>query len=305
MLTSVRVMVHSNLLVSPSLRYVLSYPDPMHILLTNDDGHEAPGILALRRALKARGHRVSMVAPSEEQSATSMSTTTNRSIALQQMDADSWHLDARPADAVLVALRHLLEGDLPDLVLSGINFGPNLGGGLHASGTIGAAVMALINGFPAIAVSAGMLFSEKNHEPRFSSTFEVLDPAAEFTCTIIESLQLSASKEQSLLPPGVMLNINYPAITKNDIKGVLYPEVSNGRLAELGYSRCKDTGHVIPHYYQGADPVKPHQESGDVRAHLEGYITISTLKPHWNAPVELADEIQARLSGKLTGLNTA
>ena len=280
----------------------MGYPDPMHILLTNDDGHQAPGILALQRALKACGHRVSMVAPSEEQSSTSMCTTPHRSIALQQLDAHSWHLDARPADAVLVALRHLLEDDLPELVLCGINFGPNLGTGLHRSGTIGAAVMALINGFPAIAVSTGMFFHERKHSPRrFPSTHEVLVPAAEFTCTVIESLQSSAIQGQELLPQGVLLNINYPALPKSDIKGVLYPEVSNGHLVELGYNRCKDTGHVIPYYYPGGDPEKPQQESGDIRAHMEGYITISTVKPHWNAPAELADEIQARLSGKLTG----
>lgn len=280
----------------------MRYPDPMHILLTNDDGHEAPGILALQRALKAGGHRVSMVAPSEEKSATSMCITPHRSIALRQLDADSWHLDAQPADTVLVALRHLLEGDLPDLVLCGINFGPNLGIGLHASGTIGAAVMAILNGFPAIAVSAGMFFHESKHAPRpFPSTHEVLDPAAEFTCTIIESLQTSAKQAQGLLPQGVLLNINYPALPKDEIKGVFYPEVSNGHMVELGYSHCKDTGHLIPHYYPGVDPEKPQQESGDIRAHMEGYITISTVKPHWNAPAELADEIQARLSAKLAG----
>ena len=280
----------------------MGYPEPMHILLTNDDGHEAPGILALQRALKASGHRVSMVAPSEEQSSTSMSTTPHRSIALQQLNEQSWHLDARPADAVLVALRHLLAGDPPDLVLAGVNFGPNLGTGLHRSGTIGAAVMALINGFPAIAVSAGMFFHERKNSPRrFPSTHEVLDPAAEFTCTVIESLQSSAVQGQGLLPQGVLLNINYPALPKSDIKGVLYPEVANGHLVELGYELCKDTGHLIPCYYPGEALEKPQLESGDIRAHLEGYITISTVKPHWNAPAELTDEIQSRLSGKLTG----
>ena len=269
----------------------------MHILLTNDDGHKAPGIRALRLALNTHGHRVTMVAPSEEQSASSMCTTPHRSIALQQLDEDSWHLDGRPADTVLVALKHLLEDDPPELVLSGINFGPNLGSGLYASGTIGAALMALIIGFPAIAVSAGMLFHESNYEPRFPSTHDVLDPAADFTCTLIESLQSSAISGQGLLPQGVLLNINYPALPKSKIKGVFYPEVSNGHMIELDYSRCNETGHVIPRYLPGVDPEKPQQESGDVRAHLEGYITISTVKPHWNAPVELADEIQARLSG--------
>ena len=98
----------------------------MHILLTNDDGHRAPGIQTLHRVLKQAGHQVSMVAPSTEQSATGMSITSRRNLALEQLEKDSWHLDGQPVDTILVAIRHLLEDNPPDLVLSGINFGPNL-----------------------------------------------------------------------------------------------------------------------------------------------------------------------------------
>ena len=108
----------------------------MRILLTNDDGHEAPGIRVMQKVLKNRGFRVSMVAPSRERSATGMSTTMHRNLDLQEFEENSWHLDGQPADTVLVAIRHLLESDPPDLVISGINFGPNLGIGLHASGTV-------------------------------------------------------------------------------------------------------------------------------------------------------------------------
>ena len=114
---------------------------PFHILLTNDDGHFAPGIKAMRDVLKKNGYRVSMVAPREEQSATGMGTTMGRGIGLEQIEEDAWHLDARPADTVLVALRHLLDDDPPDMVVSGVNFGPNVGLGLHASGTVAAAII--------------------------------------------------------------------------------------------------------------------------------------------------------------------
>ena len=76
-------------------------------------------LVDLRDTLKRHGYRVTMVAPSGEQSATSMSTTMNRALALVQTEDDSWHLDAAPADTVLVALRHLLESEPPDLVVSG------------------------------------------------------------------------------------------------------------------------------------------------------------------------------------------
>ena len=269
----------------------MSSNDQMHILLTNDDGHQAPGILTLQSVLKSKGYRVTMVAPSGEQSATSMSTTTRRNIALQDLGDGSWHLDAQPADTVMVALRHLLADDPPHLVLSGINFGPNLGVGLHASGTVGAAVTALLHGYPAIAVSAGMLFEEaRQSPPTFPSTHSALKPAAEFTCSVIESLRSSPNPGGPLLPPGMLLNINYPALPREAIKGVVYPEVSSGHMIELGYRRCENTGDVMPRYYAGVNPDMPHEEEGDVRAHMEGYITVSLVKPNWNpSAAETAD----------------
>ena len=269
--------------------------DPLHILLTNDDGHQAPGIQALHRVLKRAGHRVSMVAPSTEQSATSMGVTSRRNLTLEQLETDSWHLDGQPVDTVLVALRHLLEDNPPDLVLSGINFGPNVGTALYMSGTIGAAIMASLNGVPAIAVSAGMRFDEVGTE--FPSTHDVLEPAAEFICTVLDSLQSSVGKNGRLLPKQVLLNINYPALPKDQIKGVLHPEISAGHIIDLAYHRCDETGHVVPRFYPGVNPAEPHKEDGDVRAHLEGYITVSAVEPRWNPPAKQARKLQKRLEG--------
>jgi 5'/3'-nucleotidase SurE len=269
--------------------------DPLHILLTNDDGHQAPGIRALHRVLKQAGHRVSMVAPSTEQSATSMGVTSRRNLTLEQLENDSWHLDGQPADTVLVALRHLLQDNPPDLVLSGINFGPNVGTALYMSGTIGAAIMASLNGVPAIAVSAGMRFDEVGTE--FPSTHDVLEPAAEFVCTVLDSLQSSVGNNGRLLPKQVLLNINYPALPRDQIKGVLHPEISAGHVIDLGYHRCDETGHVVPRFYPGVNPAEPHKEDGDVRAHLEGYITISAVKPRWNPPAKQARKMRKRLEG--------
>lgn len=269
--------------------------EPLHILLTNDDGHQAPGIQALQRVLKRAGHDVSMVAPSSEQSATGMGVTSRRNLALEQLEERSWHLDGQPVDTVLVALRHLLEDNPPDLVVSGINFGPNVGTALYMSGTIGAAIMASLNGVPAIAVSAGMRFEEVGTP--FQSTLDVLEPAAEFVCSVVESLQSSVGKNGRLLPKEVMLNINYPPLPKDQIRGVLHPEISGGHIIDLGYHRCDDTGHVVPSFYPGVDPSDPQKEDGDVRAHMEGYITISAVKPRWNPPAKQARKLRKRLEG--------
>ena len=268
--------------------------DPLHILLTNDDGHQAPGIQALHRVLKRAGHRVSMVAPSTEQSATSMGVTSRRNLTLEKFEHDSWHLDGQPVDTVLVALRHLLEDNPPDLVLSGINFGPNVGTALYMSGTIGAAIMASLNGVPAIAVSAGMRFDEVG--TKFPSTHDVLEPAAEFICSVLDSLRSSVGKSGRLLPEEVLLNINYPALPRDQIKGVLHPQISAGHIIDLGYHRCDETGHVVPRFYPGVNPAEPHKEDGDVRAHLEGYITISAVKPRWNPPAKQAKKLRKRMN---------
>ena len=269
-----------------------------HILLTNDDGHFAPGILTLRDSLRRNGYRVTMVAPSAEQSAASMGTTMERGIGLERIDDDSWHLDARPADTVLVGLRHLLEDDPPDMVVSGINFGPNLGLGLHASGTVAAALVGLFHGLPAIAVSAGMSFEEARQDPReFPSTRQALEPTAEFTCSVIAGLRAVNGSGRPLLPKGVMLNINYPPLPPDRIRGVLYPEVSTGHMVQLAYRRCEETGQVLPFFVPGVDPAEPQREHGDVRAHLEGYITISPVKPSWNPSEEEARQVRESLAG--------
>ena len=273
--------------------------EPLHILLTNDDGHQAPGIQALHRILKQNGHRVSMVAPSTEQSATGMGITSRRNLTLEQLETDYWHLDGQPVDTVLVALLHLLEDNPPDLVLSGINFGPNLGTALHMSGTIGAAIMATLKGFPSIAVSAGLRFDEIDTE--FPSTHKVFEEAAEFTCSVIDSLQVSVGKNGRLLPKEILLNINYPALPKHQIKGVLHPKISAGNMIQPGYHRCTESGDVVPGFYPGVDPQQPHKEAGDIRAHMEGYITVSTIKPRWNPPAKQARKLEKRLESLTLG----
>lgn len=280
----------------------MNHPEALHILLTNDDGHDAPGIQALSRVLRKAGHNVSMVAPSTEQSATGMGVTSRRNLALEQLEENCWHLDGQPADTVLVAVRHILENNPPDLVISGVNFGPNLGTDLHISGTIGAATIAALLGVPAIAVSAGIQFEEYNYSPlKFPSTYEVLGPAAEFTCSVVETLQSSQERGDALLPRNLLLNINYPALPRDKIKGVLHPDVSEGYIIKLGYHRCAETGQIVPSYGLGVDPEQPHKEDGDVRAHLEGYITISAIKPRWNPPVSEAEELRRRLEDLKTG----
>src|SRR5271169_5113618 len=122
-----------------------------HILLTNDDGYNAPGLLALAEALQDLG-TIGIVAPSTEQSGAAQSLTLRQPIVCNEISDRRWAVDGTPADCVIVALHKLLP-EKPDLVISGINFGANLGENVYYSGTVGAAREAALHHIPALAMS--------------------------------------------------------------------------------------------------------------------------------------------------------
>jgi len=163
----------------------------VHILLTNDDGYGAAGLEALAAAL-ADFAKISVVAPSSEKSGAAQSLTLRQPIVCHPMGEGHWAVDGTPADAVIVALHRLLK-EKPDLVISGINHGANLGENAYYSGTVGAAREAALHHMPAIAMS---LCSKKPDAP-----FERAAQLARRTAELI-------LKEG--LPDQVLLNINVP-----------------------------------------------------------------------------------------------
>jgi 5'-nucleotidase len=122
------------------------------VLLTNDDGIHAAGLAALDDAFRGRGHDVTVVAPDREQSASSHSITLDRPLRISEAPR-GFAVNGTPTDCVLVACHGLLRGQYPDLVVSGINHGPNMGEDVTYSGTVAAAFEAHILGVPAIAMS--------------------------------------------------------------------------------------------------------------------------------------------------------
>ena len=122
-----------------------------HILITNDDGIQAEGLRALAQALEGLG-TISVVAPSHERSASAQSLTLRHPIFWDQVAENEWSVEGTPADCVILALNKLLPSR-PDIVISGVNRGGNMGENIFYSGTVGAAMEAAINHIPAIAVS--------------------------------------------------------------------------------------------------------------------------------------------------------
>ena len=162
-----------------------------HILLTNDDGIEAEGLRELASALEGLG-TVSVVAPSREQSGSAQSLTLRQPIVCHTAGERRWAVDGTPADCIIVALHKLLP-ERPDLVISGINHGGNLGENVYYSGTVGAAREAAIHHLPAMAVS----LVSKSAAPRF-------DAAARLTRSAADLILREG------LPEQVLLNVNVP-----------------------------------------------------------------------------------------------
>src|SRR5690349_2804204 len=162
-----------------------------HILLTNDDGYQAEGLRAVAEAL-ADSATVSIVAPSREQSGTAQSLTLRQPIVCNKIAEREWAIDGTPADCVIVALHKLLP-EPPDLVISGINFGANLGENVYYSGTVGAAREGALHHIPSLAIS----LCSKGADAKFDDAARIARSAAE-----------QVLKEG--LPDQVLLNINVP-----------------------------------------------------------------------------------------------
>ncbi|SHI97117.1 5'-nucleotidase /3'-nucleotidase /exopolyphosphatase [Desulfatibacillum alkenivorans DSM 16219] len=207
----------------------------MHILVTNDDGIHHPGLAALRDGL-ARDHRVQVVAPDRERSAIAHAITLLTPLrAFSQTNGNgipSWAVNGTPADCVKLGVLELL-GEKPDLVVSGINPGPNVGVNLNYSGTVSAAREAALLGIPAIAVSVSNPYGT-----HFSD-------AARFMQDLV------ADVAERGLPKGVFLNVNLPDAPMEEIAGV--------RICRQGIARLEEAFHVRrdprdqPYYWQGSE----------------------------------------------------
>ena len=179
----------------------------MRVLLTNDDGIEAEGIQALRKALQGvPGIALAVIAPDGNRSAMARSITTRRPLWVREVDFGDgtvgYATDGTPVDCVRLANLGLVEGFEAEFVVSGINHGSNLGDDITYSGTVAAALEAIVLGLPGIAVSQQSSLRELDF--RVGSAFE-FEVAATFTARLVAEL------ETAPLPVGTLLNINVPS----------------------------------------------------------------------------------------------
>jgi 5'-nucleotidase len=235
---------------------------PLLILVTNDDGVRAQGLESLRQALAPLG-RVVCVAPDREQSCSSHALTLHHPLRMTTLAPDLYAVDGTPTDCVLLGVHHVLERR-PDLVVSGINHGPNLGDDVNYSGTVAAAVEAARLGVPAIAASLGR---EEGRD---------FEHAGLLIAGLVR--QLFAGEQNGA---GLLLNVNIPGRPPAAIQG--YAITRLGRRVYRDVIVAKTDPHGRPYYWIGGEkPVwerdGPGAETTDFAAIEAGRVSITPLR---------------------------
>lgn len=236
-----------------------------HIIVTNDDGIDSPGLLALKQALTSVG-QVSVIAPDHNWSAAGHSKTMHKPLRINKVHlADGDHAyatDGAPSDCVAIAILGFLQQKV-DLVVSGINKGSNMGDDITYSGTVAAAMEGIIWGVPAIAVSLDGYVPEEPELNNFAQAGQVAAQVAELLM-------------HDNWPTDTLLNVNVPNVEASGIKGW---EVT--RLGQRGYrdELIVRTDPFGRHYYWigGGKPTMVNEPGTDIRALADGKISITPI----------------------------
>ncbi|MFG2749721.1 5'/3'-nucleotidase SurE [Streptomyces xanthophaeus] len=250
-------------------------PGPLRILLTNDDGYNAPGIRKAYERLTAAGHDVTIVAPLTNQSGTGTKMMNAPTVTVKHPEPKVWAVDGTPGDSVAFGLAEVFADRAPDLVVSGTNFGPNVAGLATHSGTVGGAVTALESGVPAIALSTGGLSA-----PDPVTTVNAMAPTMEFTVKLIDRLR-SRARSGPLLPKGVGLNVNHPVVGadgKGTAAGVATTFQDPQNFLEADFTDSGDGTWKV----SVKVALKPAAKGGDLEAVAAGKIAVSPMNSDWN-----------------------
>lgn len=241
----------------------------MRVLLTNDDGIEAAGLQALRRALLAVPDvDLLTIAPDTNRSATARSITTLRPLWVEEVPFEDgtvgYATDGTPVDCVRLAQLGLVPGFEAEIVVSGINHGANLGDDITYSGTVAAALEGVVLGLPAIAISQQSSAREMGFLQSDEFDFE---PAARFAARIVDRL------DEVPLPAGTLLNVNVPA---GEIGGVEVATLGK-RIYRDELQLTDEAGPRRRFWVYGADPGWHDEPGTDLNAVAAGRIAVTPL----------------------------
>ncbi|MDY6806480.1 MAG: 5'/3'-nucleotidase SurE [Cyanobacteriota bacterium] len=246
----------------------------MKILIGNDDGIFAQGIRSLANGLAAEGHEVTVVCPDRERSATGHGLTLHQPIRAEIVESifnssvTAWACSGTPSDCIKLALFALLD-NRPDLVVSGINHGPNLGTDILYSGTVAAAMEGLIENIPSIALSLA------------NYTSRDFEGAVNFATSLVKRM------EKKPMPGVMLLNVNVPAVRPSEIAGAAIARQGVRRYIDIFEKRVDPRGKT--YYWLAGELLEEELEEignaagendfpTDVQAIRNNYITITPLQ---------------------------
>jgi 5'-nucleotidase len=230
----------------------------MYVLVTNDDGVDAPALLSLKQALDQVAETI-VFAPDHNWSAAGHPKTMHKPLRVDQVTladgSQGFSSSGAPSDCVTLAYLGIIERR-PDLIVSGINLGANLGYDLFYSGTVAAAVEGVVNGIPAIALS--------------SDSFQPVDYSgpANFAARLVEAVASHG------LPTDMFLNVNFPAVPWDQVKDVVITRLGRRVYSDELVSRLDPRGRS--YYWIGGDPVSDVPDAGtDMWAVANGYVSVT------------------------------
>jgi len=230
------------------------------ILVTNDDGINAPGLKILENIALSLSDDVWIVAPESEQSASSHSLTLTLPLRVRKLESRRFAVNGTPADSVLLGVQHIIEGNRPDLVLSGVNAGANLGEDVTYSGTVAAAMEGALLGIRSIALSQTRVFGED----------VIWQPAEKFGPDIVRKLYTEA------WPHNTLMNINFPNKPMDEIKNIEITVQGRRKVGDAITTGRDPRGYEF--VWIGTERREDRTFKGsDVKAVYEGRISVTPL----------------------------
>jgi 5'-nucleotidase len=235
----------------------------MRILLTNDDGYHAPGMAVLEEIARALSDDIWIVAPAEEQSGAGHSLTLTRPLRMRQHGERRFSVSGTPTDAVMMAMRQVMQDGPPDLILSGVNRGANLAEDITYSGTVAAAMEGAISGVRSIALSQVYAKEGMGDEVPFAV-------ARAWGERVLRPLIAQPAGRRMLV------NVNFPAIAPDEVKGIKvvrqgFHDVDRTRIVKGRDPRGYD------YYWLTLGNSDALPEHSDLAAIAQGYITVTPL----------------------------
>ncbi len=236
----------------------------MRILLTNDDGFDAPGMKVLLDIAQYFSNDIWIVAPSDENSGAGHSLTLTRPLRIRKRGDQQYSVDGTPTDSVMMAVAKIMKDGPPDLILSGVNRGANLGEDVTYSGTVSAAMEGALAGIPSIALSQAYARGEMGDDVPFEA-------ALQWGERVLQPLIKQSMDHRTLV------NINFPALPASQVKGIRVVSQGIRDYGRLQIVSNRDPRGFEYHWFGLGPMVETPAHSTDLEAIEDGYVSITPL----------------------------